>query len=296
VGEATRAVLYFPWFCETVSAMAETTPPHAAQSGLEVRTLFVRSRNTLLARADFGDLFVDYYLHLGANQLKVAPELDAMFKRALAAFTLHCASRPRNEMIAWTINFQAPRVNLFLTGDNETGAVVGRVFDENVKEGPENLFYADVVRGRQPKRRSAITFTGADPIAAAEKFYGQSEQRGARYFQPGEEEFFLFSEHPDCDLAWFRGLTAEQVGQLEKVETLVPMERRVYRWHCGCNQTRMMEVLAPAMRQDAEGLFGGEAKIEIRCPRCAGRHTITREALEAFVAGTPPASAADAPA
>jgi len=32
-------------------------------------------------------------------------------------------------------------VNLFLTGDNETGAVTGRVFDENVKEGPENLFF-----------------------------------------------------------------------------------------------------------------------------------------------------------
>jgi molecular chaperone Hsp33 len=38
------------------------------------------------------------------------------------------------------------------------------------------------------------------------------------------------------------------------------------------------------MKQDPEGLFGDEAKIEIRCPRCGARHTITREALEAFVA------------
>ena len=269
--------------------MPETTPPNTADSGLEVRTYFVRNRNTLIARADFGDLFVDYYLHLSSNQIKVSPQHDAMFKRALAAFTLHCASRPWNEMIAWTINFQDPLVNLFLTGDNETGAVTGRIFDENVKEGPENLFYSDVVRGAQPKRRSAVTFQGADPIAAAEKFYLQSEQRGARYFQLGEENFTLLSEHPDCDLPWFRGVTTEQAATLDQRETLALLERRIYRWHCGCNQQRMMEVLAPSMRHEPDELFGDDDKIEIRCPRCAARHTITRESLEAFVA-TPKSS------
>jgi molecular chaperone Hsp33 len=263
--------------------MPETTPPNPAESGLEVRTRFVRNRHALLARADFGELFVDYYLHLGAQQIKLAPEHDAMFKRALAAFVLHQASRPRNELTAWTINFQAPLVNVFLTGDNETGAVTGRVFEENVKEGPENLFFADVVRGRGEKRRSAVTFAGGDPLVAAEKFYAQSEQRGARFFQLGEEEFALVTEHPDCDLAWFRGLTADAVRDLEKTETVSPLEDRVFRWHCGCNQARMLEVLAPAMRQDPAGLFGDDEKIEIRCPRCGARYAITREAMKAFV-------------
>lgn len=267
--------------------MAENTPPNPADAGFEVRTHFVRSRNVLLARADFGELYVDYYLHLSAHRIAVAAEHDAIFKRALAAFTLHSASRPWNEMIAWTINLQAPRVNLFLAGDNETGAVTGRVFAENVKEGPENLFYADVVRGRQPTRRSAVTFTGPDPLVAAEKFYRQSEQRGARYFQLGEEEFVLLTEHPDCDVAWFRDLTVEQVRTLDQTETLVPMERRIQRWHCGCNERRMLEVLRPAMQESPDALFGGEPKIEIRCPRCGARHTVTREALEAFIAGKP---------
>ena len=48
-----------------------------------------------------------------------------------------------------------------------------------------------------------------------------------------------------------------------------------------------MEVLAPVMRQDASGLFGDSEKIEIRCPRCAARHAITCEAMEAFVAKAP---------
>lgn len=264
--------------------MPETTPPNLADAGLNVPVQFVRSRNALVTRADFGDLFVDYYLHLGAQQMKPAPEHDAIFKRALAAFVLHSASRPRNELTAWTINFQQPLVNVFLTGDNETGAVTGRVFDENVKQGPENLFFADVVRGRGEKRRSAVTFTGDDPLVAAEKFYAQSEQRGARFFQIGDEEFALVTEHPDCDLAWFHALTADGVRALDKTETVVPMETRVCRWHCGCNQARMLEVLAPAMRHNPADLFGDGEKIEIRCPRCGARHAITREALEAFVA------------
>jgi molecular chaperone Hsp33 len=94
----------------------------------------------------------------------------------------------------------------------------------------------------------------------------------------------LVAAHPDYDEAWFEALTTEQVAAMEQAEELGQLEKRVYRWHCGCNQARMLEVLAPVFRQDADGLFEGEEKIEIRCPRCAARHAITREALEAFVA------------
>lgn len=272
--------------------MAESTPVNINEPGLEVRTSFVRGRNALVARATLSELYVDYYLHLGAHGLKPAEAHDAAFKRALAAFVLHCASRPWNEMTAWTINLQEvePRANLFLTGDNETGAITGRVFDEDVKELPTSVFYADVVRGRQPKRRSVVEFSGGDPVAGVETFYARSEQRPVRFFQVAEEEFVLVSEHPDCDQAWLAALDAEAAAKLVEGathETVTPMEKRVYRWHCGCNQERMLEVLAPVMRSDAEGLFGDSSVITINCPRCAARHAITREALEAHVAKHP---------
>jgi molecular chaperone Hsp33 len=153
-----------------------------------------------------------------------------------------------------------------------------------VREFPENIFYADVVRGREPTRRSTINFTGSDPLVALEKFYDQSEQRIARFFQLGEEEFAVVIEHPDCDKAWLAALTVEQVKALETTETINLLETRLVRWFCGCNQARMLEVLAPVMRADPVELFGEHEKIEIRCPRCAARYTITREAMEAKVA------------
>jgi molecular chaperone Hsp33 len=270
--------------------MAVSTPVDPAEPGLEVRTFFVRGRNALVARANLSELYVDYYLHLGKHGVHPAEAHDALFKRALAAFVLHCASRPRNEMTAWTINIQHPRVNLFLTGDNETGAVTGRIFAEDVKAFPENLFYSDVVRGRQPKRRSVVPFAAHDPVAGMEMFYARSEQRPVRFFQLAEEEFALVCEHPDCDQAWFEALDAAAVRALLPEggpETVTLMEKRVCRWHCGCNQERMLEVLAPVMKTDAGGLFGEESVLTIQCPRCAARHAITREALEAYVAGHP---------
>ena len=63
----------------------------------------------------------------------------------------HAVSRPWNDLTAWTINFQQPLVNVFLTGDNADGTVTGRVFDENVKEMPSNLFFSDVIRGTRER-------------------------------------------------------------------------------------------------------------------------------------------------
>lgn len=262
-----------------------STPINPAEPGLEIRTSFVRGRNALVARATFTELYVDYYLHRSTHHLQYAEQLDAMFKRGLAGFVLHCASRPWNEMTAWTINFQDPLANLFFTGDNETGAITGRVFVDDIKVLPQNLFYTDIVRGRQPKRRSTVSFTGNDPLAAAETFFAQSEQRPARFFEIGEEDFVLVSEHPDCDDEWFAALNTDSVRTLDQEETLAPLERRIYRWHCGCNQQRMMEVIAPVMRSQGgeEDLFGDAETIQMPCPRCAARHTITREAMEAFI-------------
>lgn len=263
--------------------MAVSTPVNLDDPGLEVGTFFVRNRNALLARADLGQLYVDYYLHLSDHSIKYTAVQDRLFKRALAGFVLHCASRPRNELTAWTLHFEASRVNVFLTCDNELGAVTGRLFDEDVKEMGGNFFYADVIRGTQPKRRSVAQFVGEDPLLAIEAFYANSEQRGLRTFALADEEFALLSEHPDCDLPWLRSLDLAGARALDATETVNSLEKRIFRWHCGCNLERMMEVLAPVFRDDPEGVFGSDTRIEMRCPRCGARHGITREAVEAFV-------------
>jgi molecular chaperone Hsp33 len=255
-----------------------------ASEGLEVRSYFVRERNALVARADFGEMYVDYYLHQGQHGYHHAPAHDQMLKEALAALTLHCASRPWNEATAWTIHFEDPLLNLFVTGDNRLGTVIGQLFTESVKEKGHNLFLSDTVRNNVTARRSAVGFDEpTDPFRVVERYYSQSEQRPARYFRHSVEDFVMVSAQPGCDLAWFEALTEEAVRELDRTETLSLLEQRRYRWECGCSQQRMFAVLAPVMRTDPEGLFGEDPLVRISCPRCGARHTITREGLEAYI-------------
>jgi molecular chaperone Hsp33 len=272
-----------PAFLHTLRGMAneQSNEPF----GAVVTVDFVRHRNVLLARADLSQLFTDYYLHLADHKLRHAAEQDAIFKDALAAFTLHCASRPLNEHIAWTLSFQVPRLNLFLAGDNEDCTVTGRLFTENVKEADLNMFFSDIVsrRGAQA-RRSVINFRGSDVFAAVADYYTRSEQRPVRYFDLGDDNYAMLSAHPDCDEAWMRRVDGRAVGELADKETLARIGNRLYRWHCGCTQQKILAAIAPAFRTGPEGLFGDREAIRVQCPRCAATHTLTREAMEAYLA------------
>lgn len=250
--------------------------------GTEIRTYFVRERNAMVARGQFPRMYVDYYLHLADWGMQVDPGVAGVAKMALAAVALHCASRPVNELTAWTVNFQHPLLNVFAAGDNSQHTVVANVFTDNVREGPANLFYADVVKNGDAPRRSVVDFGDGDFFHAVEQYYLRSEQRPARFFEHGEEDYVFVAAQPDCDLEWLQGLTGESIRTLDKSETLALLETRVYRFACGCNQERMMRVLLPPFQQDAEGLFGGDQVIRIQCPRCGARHAISRESMEAM--------------
>ena len=176
-----------------------TSPdPNAAIT--EVRTYFVRGRNAMLARADFGPLYIDYYLHLADQHLRPAKEHDAMLKDALAAMTLHLASKPQDEVCAWTLNFHDPLVNLFVTGKSRPCAVTGRVFTEDVRDFGKNVLISQTTRPDHAPLQSMIEFHTDDIFTSVEQYYEQSEQRPTRLFRLDEEDIVMVSAQPDCDL------------------------------------------------------------------------------------------------
>jgi molecular chaperone Hsp33 len=265
----------------------ESNEQDALGEGLTIRNTFVRHRNVLLSEADFSSLYVDYYLHCKDQGLRPPVELDARFKELLAAFTLHCASRPRNEVMAWTIRFTEPLSSFFFAGDTELGTVAGRVFTDHIREDGGNEFYQELKRPRRDLHRSYVDFVGQDAKSAVERFYAQSEQRPGKLFFPGGDRALLATAHPDWDKGWFEALDEAKVTNLAAEEDINLLETRVYRWFCGCSHSKILEVLAPVFKQDAEQLFGAEESIQVNCPRCAAAYGITREALEAYVAEHP---------
>jgi molecular chaperone Hsp33 len=276
------------WTFPDFDYTARMTENQAAElNGTVVTVDFIRHRNVMLVRADLSPLFVDYYLHLAEHGIKHSPENDQLLKNALAVFALHCASRPQAEHLAWTIGLQEPRLNLFFSGDNEDYALTGRMFTENVKDADKNVFYSDIVprRGRET-RRSVINFEGADLFAAAMAYYEQSEQRPMRFFDMGEDHYAMLISQPDCDEAWLKQATPDELRKISETETLGRIETRLYRWECGCNQQKMLAALAPVARADIDDLFGESEMIRVECPRCAAAHNLSRETMEAYLAQT----------
>lgn len=249
---------------------------------IEIRCYFVRERNALLVRGDFSPLYADYYLHLMQHEIRYERAQDDLLKDGLAALTLHLASRPRNEAAAWTLSWQDPPHNLFVTGSNRNGTVVGRLFTEDIRERDRNLFIAQVTAAGQEARQSMTEADVLDMFRVAESFYEQSEQRPSRYFRHSEEDFVMITAQPDCDLAWLEALDEDDIRRLDSTETLSLLETRVYRFACGCSPERIFPLIAGMTGETLEDAFGGREVLAAGCPRCGARYVITREALEAF--------------
>jgi molecular chaperone Hsp33 len=252
---------------------------------VEVRCYFVRKRNALAVRGQFGPLFMDYYLHAADHSLRLPESLDSMMKEALVGVTLHMAGKPWNEEHAWTVNFHDPRANFFVTGDNKNCHVTGRCFTENVKVADEQLFYAQQLRTGVPLKQSAISFEGAGFLSAVEQYYAMSEQRPGRFFTYGDDEDYVFvSAQPQCDVAWLMDLNEEKILALDRTEELSLLETRTYRWECGCTLEKLYAALLPHAMRDMDSIFAGDEILKATCPRCARRYFIDREQLEAWIA------------
>ena len=262
---------------ETVSSPGDVPTP------IEVRSYFVRNRNALAVRAEFSQLFVDYYLHLMDNELRNEPEADKMLKDALVGLTLHMASRPIQETHAWTMNFQEPLLNVFVTGSSLGQNVVGRVFDEGVREASVGVFHAEHTSQEGERRRSSVEITGTDVFRVIEGYYRQSEQRLARIFAYDEEDFVFVSAQPDCDEAWLESLDDDTIRSLDTDEELSLLEKREFRFECGCTLEKIYPALAPLIANGLDDLFLGDDSIKVTCPRCAARWRVTREQLEAVM-------------
>ena len=237
---------------------------------------FVRERNALLCSADFGAVFMDVYLHLGQNSVVLGGGADEKLKLLLAALTLHTASRPHAETCAWTMHFEAEKMNIFAVAENPTGHVTGQVFTENVRSAGGNVLHAEVAGPRGERRRSSIDFRGTDIFAAAAEYYARSEQRPARYFDLGGDRLALLAAQPDCDEEWLAAVETDEVRALADDLTHPPMETRRYRFFCGCSPERIAKVLAPALQRDLDGTFGDDTHITVTCPRCGTRHELSR--------------------
>ena len=237
------------------------------EDSIEVRCYFVRHRNALAVRGNFGPVYMDHYLHLMQHQIRTNPDNDQKLKDTLAGIALHLASRPWDEVSAWTIHFSDPLMNLFVTGNSNEGNIIGRTFTEGIRKDKRNLFITQINNFPKEPRRSAIDFKpSASIFQIIQEYYKQSEQRLAKFFNYSEEEFVFISAQPECDEDWLLSLNDESIRSLDKDEELSLLEKRHYSYRCGCTKERIITALETASKDE---VLGNKESVNIECPRCA---------------------------
>lgn len=260
-------------------------PPTDELNRLPVRCYFVRGRNHLAVRAAFGPFYEDYYLHWMQHGVKLTSQGDDLLKDILAAQVLHLATQPHDVTVAWTVNLQDPLINLFATGSNLTGAVAGRLWTEDVREGESGSFHAERVDKSGKRQRSVVQVHQADPFAMVEGFYRDSEQRPARLFRHGPEDFVLVAAQPDGDLDWLAGLDDEAIRRLDKEEELSLLEERHYVFDCGCTVQHMVDRLSVLSGAERDDLFEAGETLRVECPRCGAFFAIDETTYRTVRAG-----------
>ncbi|MEQ9824685.1 MAG: Hsp33 family molecular chaperone HslO [Puniceicoccaceae bacterium] len=264
-----------------------TQPDSRMPNGFVVSNRFVRTRNVLISEMDASVLFENVAAHRVEHGIEVPANIAPLFDQLLAAFTLHAASRPRNEMVAWTLRYPTPVVSFFFAADAELGTVTGRFFQQHVKVAEMGEMHQELHRPNREPHLSMIEFSGSTAQSAIHQFYNVSEQRPARFFDLGNHRFALVSAHPDYDEGWFTHVDLQTVLQLDSTETVNLLETRTFYWSCGCTHEKIAALLAPMMKQDAESIFGDAEFADVNCPRCGATYSITRAELAQRAASLP---------
>ena len=245
-----------------------------------VESVFVRSRNCLLLRADFSPLFVGYYLHLAQHKLRNAEQEDSTLKHLLAFFSLHLVARPWQEYHAWTFNVRHPRLaNFFVSGSPMSESVVGRAFTEGVREPDQDMLYAQNLRQGKEPQTSVVPLQGTTAEEWVECFYRRSEQRPARAFYLGGDSYALITAQPGADHDWLMELTAADVAKIDDTEETKRLETRRFTFSCGCTVDKLLPVIS-SMQADFADELSEQGYVEASCPRCGATYRITADMLK----------------
>ncbi|MFN8178826.1 MAG: Hsp33 family molecular chaperone HslO [bacterium] len=245
-----------------------------------IRRFIDRERDLIVARGDFGPLFAAYLDHARRWDAEPDPLSQTFMRQGLGAAALQLASRPKGESIGWTIQIHEPPTNVFLTGESSDAIVTGRVFTRNVRPADRSRMYVQSTRVGGRTSGSTIEVFGLDILEMFEQYYRLSEQAPARFLEIDDESFLMLRGLPDVDHGWLAGLSREEAIGLAEDE-LHALGETKYRFQCGCNPARMMEVVQKMFREEPSELFRGDSGVEISCPRCGRRWWIDKAAFDA---------------
>jgi molecular chaperone Hsp33 len=196
----------------------------------------------------------------------------------LTALGFHLVARHAEDFVGWTVHLSEPPFDFFLTGNGRDGSVVGRAFGNDGDLDDGGLLICQSKRPGEDLEESTIAIEGSSFFGFVETWY-EEEERAARFFVEGGQRAFLVSL-PGGDREWVAGREAEQVFELPHLDDVSFLADRVFVFHCGCDREKITQHLVARYGETPEALFGSERHVEVHCPRCGVKYSVTPEDYE----------------
>ena len=245
---------------------------------VKLRRYLDRGKDLAVTVGTFTSFFRAYQEHVHRWELDSDGLTLALMREGLAAAALHMVTRPLDETFGVTVNIHTPPLNLFLAGDAWEATLTGRAFVEGVRTSESGRFFVQSRRRRSEPVQSAIDVEGLDVLGMFEDYYRRSEQNPARFFDLDRDRFLQVLALPGGSKSLIEGMEREEARSLVRPGAELLGERSV-QFSCGCNLEKILVALH-GMFDDPEELFQGDDRVEVNCPRCGARWTVTRDAFE----------------
>jgi molecular chaperone Hsp33 len=242
---------------------------------VQVHSFLERSKELVCAQAEFGRLFEGFVSHAGSLGPLPSGKVLEWMRQCLAAASLHLSLLPKDQYCGWTLNLTSPRTNIFLAGDNSEFQITGRIHNQHVKTQTSNRLFIESCRPKHKATRGIVEFKGDDILQAFERYYASSIQLKARLFELEPNRFFLLQGLPRAEKNCLKNMALNEAQELAK-QPLEPIEDRTYRFQCGCNKKKIMQILRSMFQKKPEDLFQGDKEVETQCPRCGRNWLINR--------------------
>jgi molecular chaperone Hsp33 len=244
-----------------------------------VRRYAIRDREAILCIVNSEGLLAAYLDHVQRWETVPDPLFHVMIRQALSGMVLYLSCRPKDESVAWTLNFRKPPANVFVAGEGDPSTVTGRVYTEGVKTSESSRLFVETRRPKRGTSQSVVDVAGYDVLEILEAYYQQSEQHPARFLELNDHEYAMVNALPGVDREWLFALTATGVHEALLAEPR-QIDERAFVFQCGCTLERITAVVRGAFKENPDELFQGESGVETFCPRCGHRWWVSRELFE----------------
>jgi molecular chaperone Hsp33 len=246
----------------------------------------IEDTNLLVVRGSIAPVITGMGDYNSRHGIAPSPEdLRALIQELLAATALSAVSLTARESWGWSLTFKGMNIGFFI-GVEPEGMICLRILEAETEKAS-----AMVQRQKAglPMTQSHITPQTRSPREMVEQYFSEVDQTRTRLEVKEDGDSILVHALPGGNFDAVRDLDADKLfGYADSAigaRRIKELGDVLVFYECRCSDKMISEMIDNMAESDRMYLFGDLQHVEIECPRCARKYTVTRNSRNRQVPG-----------